>query len=138
MRSRRIFRFTSWLVAIMGVLATIFFLLGAFNNVPATSDMWMSIMASMICAGFPIAMVMAISGIASRTVDKDKMPYVNNIVSEDERLDNILNKLSDEEQDYIEGLIASKRMGIADDGELTSLDDLLDDEDDYPRMNLTQ
>lgn len=136
MLSRRIFRFTSWLVALMGVLAVVFFILAIPFDETATSELFINLMAAMICSGFPIAMVMAITGLASRNVDKQKREYITDFVDEDERLENIMRKLSTDEKQYIQSLIAAKRMGIADDGELTTLNDLLDDDD--KRFNLTQ
>ena len=139
MLNRRIFRFTSWLVAIMGVLAVAFFILAIPFDDTATSEFFINLMAGMICAGFPIAMVMAITGLASRNLDKEKGAYVADFVDDDERLDNIMDKLSNDEKEYIQSLISAKRMGIADDGELTALDDLLNnDYDDNQRFNLTQ
>lgn len=47
------------------------------------------------------------------------------MLDEDARLDHIMNQLSLEERDYLERLLEAKRLGVADDGELTSLDDLM-------------
>lgn len=47
-------------------------------------------------------------------------------LSENERLDRIMARLSLEERDYLEELLVAREMGLTDDGELTSLDDVLE------------
>jgi hypothetical protein len=64
----------------------------------------------------------------NRAEDKAKRKYNTSLydLSENERLDRIMARLSLEEREYLEDLLVAREMGLTDDGELTSLDDVLE------------
>lgn len=79
-----------------------------------------------------VAIVSGISTLMNRNQDKEKRKhdFTDFGFDEDYRMEEIMQRLSSEQQVYLENRLRNSRLGVnSDDGELMSLNDLLDDFD---------
>ncbi len=89
----------------------------------------------MMCSSPLVMLVAIVSGIATLVNQgqgkaKRKREFTDFGFDNDQRLEDIMQRLSPEQQIYLENKLRNNRLGVnTDDGELMSLDDLLDDFD---------
>lgn len=84
----------------------------------------------MMCLSPLVILTTIISGIGTlinrlRGVEKQKRGYDNFAFDEDMELDDIMAQLSPQQQDYLQERLRNNRLGIGNDGELMSMNDLL-------------
>lgn len=94
--------------------------------------------ATMFCVSPLPTLIAIITGIGSLVENfsgqgKRKRDYTDFGFNDDYRMQEIMSHLSPEEQDYLQERLHNSRLGISDDGEITSLDDLF--QEDEKRKN---
>lgn len=84
----------------------------------------------MMCLSPLVILTTIISGIGTlinrlKGVEKQKRGYDNFAFDEDMELDDIMAQLSPQQQDYLQERLRNNRLGVGNDGELMSMNDLL-------------
>jgi hypothetical protein len=96
-----------------------------------------------MCMSPFIALIALITGIGTLvegrvgTSSKRKNDYLADLDAHPDRLQRILRQLSPEDRDYLQQQLAVRKLGVAGDGELMSLDELLADDDSEERSLYT-
>lgn len=91
-----------------------------------------------ICTAPLVALLATITGIGTLierftnqdSGEKQKREFSGNFQADSPELQRILNRLSASDREYLEDYLAARRLGLADDGEMMSLEDLIHDADD--------
>lgn len=88
----------------------------------------------MMCSSPLVILIAIVSGIATAISsfsgqEKKKRDFTDFGLDDDSRMDEIMSRLTAEQQIYLENKLRNSRLGISSDGELMSMDDLLDDFD---------
>lgn len=90
---------------------------------------------TLLFSSFPVMLTIIVSGIGTlisrgQGDEKRKREFTDFGFDDDSRLEEIMQRLSPEQQVYLENRLRNSRLGVnSDDGELMSLNDLLDDFD---------
>ncbi|MDQ7028169.1 MAG: hypothetical protein Q9P44_21710, partial [Anaerolineae bacterium] len=138
---RRIFKGS--LYTMLGFFGIFFFamILGAgFPNGSTAYSLGIGLAAAVVCSS-PIVMLTALitgigtlvernSGSSTKYKNKRKNDFLADFDQNPRRLQHIMSQLSPDDRAYLQEELANRRLGVSNDGELISLDDLLDDDSD--------
>lgn len=132
---RRLFRATSY--AFLGMFVLFFIgimVMMGFPDQSLISNLGLGLATAVICTSPLVFLTFVVSGIGS-LFQRNALPKMKNdmlAMAQDnpERLDDIMQQLSPSDRAYLQRMLDTKRLGISDDGELMSLDELLEAEQD--------
>lgn len=134
---RRIFKGS--LYTMLGFLGIFFFamILGAgFPDGTFLNNMGTGLLAAVMCSLPFVLLTTLITGIGtlverrSGSSSKRKNDLLADFEQNPRRLQYIMKQLSPDDRAYLQEHLANRRLGVSNDGELVSLDDLLDNEQD--------
>ena len=140
---RRIFKGSMY--TLLGFLVLFFFamILGAgFPEGTTQYSLGIGVAAAVICSTPLVMLVMFVTGIASwierntGSASKRKNDLGMGVEPYPARLARIMNQLSSDDRAYLQEQLANRRLGVSSDGELMSLDELLDDNSDDKHNSL--
>lgn len=132
MTMKKIFRWTLYGFAIYFVLAFIgIFFSVAVGEESAYYDVGIGLVAALMLTSPFLALTSLITGIGSYMRRDDEKRKKNEFMYggdfDDARLERIMNQLSPQDQAYLERRLADREVGLSDDGEIVSMNDLLDE-----------
>jgi hypothetical protein len=131
---KRIFRWTLYGFAIYFVLAFIAIFAGiAVGEESELYNVFIGLVAALILTSPFLALTSLITGIGSYRQGKqdskqkrDFMPY-DDYGMQDARLERIMKQISPQDRAYLERRLADQEVGLGNDGEIISMDDLLNE-----------
>lgn len=133
---KRTFKNSLMTLGAMVLISAFLFAIGVVT--PESSplyDLALGSLVFMFCSSPLVILLAIVSGIATlvnrgKGDEKQKREFTDFGFDDDSRLEEIMQRLSPEQQDYLENRLRNSRLGVSsDDGELMSLNDLLDDFD---------
>lgn len=135
---KRTFKGSLMALGAMVLISAFLFAIGVIN--PETSplyDLALGGVVFMLCSSPLVILVAIVSGIATAISsfsgsgqEKKKRKFTDLGFDDDSRMDEIMRRLTPEQQVYLDNKLRNSRLGInSDDGELVSLDSLLNDFD---------
>lgn len=128
---KRIFRWTLYGYAIYFVLTFIaMFISVAASEGTGLYDVGIALLAAIMITSPFLVLTSLVTGIASymrrNQGEKQKLDFMPYEDSDYSRLERIMNQLSPQDRAFLERKLADKEVGLSDDGEIVSMNDLLD------------